>query len=215
MSLPLAQLICGMPPQTIPSPAPSINQHNIDGTFLLPLLQPTNQSKPDAAAHQPTPGSSPLLSSPLQHQENCLQAIHKTIQQFNQQLKAEHLEKQTLQLLVLQLQNYFALMRYLLFSPVETISNKDIAVKNSATSPLINLDPNLNDTSSPFPLPCNFDPKLRRSTPVGAVAHPERKQIILQMQISSPHPTRKKLLQSRRRTSLQESQNSENYLQMK
>ena len=76
MSLPLAQLICGMPPQTIPSPAPSINQHNIDGNFILPLLQPTNQSKPDAAAHQPTPGSSHLLSSPLQHQDNCLQAIH-------------------------------------------------------------------------------------------------------------------------------------------
>ena len=65
MSLRLAQLICGMLPQTIPSHAPSINQHITDGTFLLPLIQPTNQSKPDAAAYQPTPGSSPPLSSSL------------------------------------------------------------------------------------------------------------------------------------------------------
>ena len=77
MSLPLPQLICGMPPQTIPSHAPSINQHISDGTFLLPLLQPTNQSEPDAAAYQPTPGSSSPLSSSLQHQANCLRAIHK------------------------------------------------------------------------------------------------------------------------------------------
>ena len=82
MSLPLAHLICGIPPQTILSHAPSINQHITDGTFLLPLLQPPNLSKPVTAAHQPTPGSSTLLSSPLQHQANCLQAIHKTIQQL-------------------------------------------------------------------------------------------------------------------------------------
>ena len=62
MSLPLAQLFCGMPPQTIPSHAPSITQHFSDGTFLLPLLKPTNQSKPDAAVHQPKPGSSAPLS---------------------------------------------------------------------------------------------------------------------------------------------------------
>ena len=93
MSLPLAQLTCGMPQQTIHSHAPSINQHITDNTFLLSFLQPTNPSKPDAAAHQPTPGSSALLSSSLQHQANCLQAIHKTIQQFNQHLKTEHLDR--------------------------------------------------------------------------------------------------------------------------
>ena len=160
-----------MPPQTIPFHAPSINQHISYGTFLLPLLQPKNQSKPDAAAHQPTPGPSALLSSHLQHQTSCLQTIHKTIQQFNQLLKAEHLDRQTLQLYLLQLQNDFALLRYLLFSPVETISNKDIAVKNSATSPLINPKPkpNPNPTSSAFPLPGLREPKLRRSNPVGAV----------------------------------------------
>ena len=90
MSLPLAQIFCGMPSENIPSHALSLNQHITDGTFL----QPTNQSKPDTTFHQPTPGSSPLLSSPLQHQAYCLQAIHKTIQQFNQHLKAENLDRQ-------------------------------------------------------------------------------------------------------------------------
>ena len=57
MSLPLAQLLYEMPPQVTPFHAPSINQHITDGTFLLPSLEPTNQSKPKAAAHQPTPDS--------------------------------------------------------------------------------------------------------------------------------------------------------------
>ena len=171
MSLPLDQLFCGTPPQTIPSHAPSINQHITDGIFLLPLLQPKTQSKSDAKVHQPTPESSALLSSSLQHQTNCNQANNKIIQQLNQQLKAEHLDRQTLQLTVLQLQNDFALLRYLLFS------NKDIAVRNSATSPLLNpitnLNPNLNPnpvpTSSTLPLPGPGGPKLHRPTPVGAV----------------------------------------------
>ena len=121
VSLPLAQLLCGVPWQIVPSHALPTNQHNTDGTLLLPLLQPTNQSKPDAAAYQPTPGSSALLPSSLQHQANCLQALHKSIQQFNQHLKTERLDRPTLQLIVLQLLNDFALLRYLLFSPVETM----------------------------------------------------------------------------------------------
>ena len=164
MSLPLAQLFCGMPPQIIPSHAPSINQHITDGTILLPLPPPTNQSKPDATAHQSTPGSSALLSSPLQHKAKCLQAIHKTIQQLNQHLKAEHLDKQALQLIVLQLQNDFALLRFLLFS--------DKGYCRYKTSPLINSNPN--PSSSAFLLPCPDDPKLRHSTPVGAVLGPPR-----------------------------------------
>ena len=83
MSLPFAQLFCGLPSQIISSHAPSINQHITDGTLLLLLLKSTNQSKPDAAAPPPTLGSSAFLSSPLQHQENCLEAIHNTVQQFN------------------------------------------------------------------------------------------------------------------------------------
>ena len=165
MSFPLAQLFCGMPPQIIPPHAPSINQHITDGTFILPSLRLTSQSKPNAAVHQPTPDFSALLSSPLLHQANCLQAIHKTIQQLNQQLKAENLDSQALQIIALQLQNDFALLRYLLFS------DKDAAAKDSATSPLINPRPNLNPnpTSSAFTLPCTDDARLRRSTPVGAV----------------------------------------------
>ena len=126
MSLSLAQLICGMPPQIIRSHTLSINQHITDGSFLLPLLQPTNQSKPDAAVRQPTPRSSALLPSSLQHQAICLQAIHKTI----------------------------------------------------------------------------WD-------------HPKPKQTILQTPISSPHPTRRKLVQLRCRNSHQEFANAKNCLAMK
>ena len=165
MSFPLAQLICGLFPQITPFHTPSFNQHITDGAFLLPSLRPTNQCKPNAAAHQPTPESSGLLLSPLQHQADCLQAIHKTIQQFNQHLKAEHLDRQALQLIALQLQIDFALLRYLPFF------DKDTAAKDSATSPLIN--PNLNTkpnpTSSAFTLPCTDDSNVRRSTPIGAV----------------------------------------------
>ena len=175
MGLPLAQLICGMHPQTIPSLAPSIKQHIADTTLLLPLPQQTNQSTPDAAAHQPTPGSLAPLPSSLQHQSNCLQAINKTIKQFSQHLKADQLDRQILQLIHLQLQNDFALLRYLLFSPVETIPNKNITVKNSATSPLLNSNPNPNPTSSAFPLSGPRDHTLLCSTPVGAVGPPRTK----------------------------------------
>ena len=86
-----------------------------------------------------------------------------------------------MQLIVLQLQNDFALLRYLHISPVETTSNKDIAVKNSATSPLLNPNPNPkpnpnpNPTLSAFQLPGPGEPKLRRFTPVGAVGPPRMK----------------------------------------
>ena len=171
MSFPLAQLFCGMPPQIIPPHAPSTNQHITDSTFLLPTLQLTNQSKPNATAPQPNLESSALLCFPLQHQANCLQSIHKTIQQFKQYLKAEHLDRQALQLIALQLQNDFALFRYLLFS------DKDRAAKDSATSSLINSNPNPNPnpTSSAFTFPCTDDAKLRRSTPVGAMEPPRAK----------------------------------------
>ena len=171
MSFPLAQFFCGMPPQVTPFHVPSNNPNITDGTFLLPSLQPTNQFKPNAAAHQPNLESSALLFSPLQHQANCLQSIHKTIQRFNQYLKAEHLDRQALQLIALQLQNDFALLRYLLSSDQGT------AAQDSANSPLINPNPNPNPnpTSSAFTLPCTDDAKLRRSTPVRAVGLPRAK----------------------------------------
>ena len=173
MNLPLAQLPCRMPPQIILSHVPSINQHIADNTLLPPLLQPTTQSQPDAAAHQSTPGPSTSLLSSLQHQSNCLQAITKTIKQFSQHLKVKQLDRQTLQLILLQLQNDFALLRYLLFSPVETIPNKHITVKDSATSPL--LDSKLNPIPNPASTACTEAPKLRRLTPVGAARPPRTK----------------------------------------
>ena len=197
MSFPLAQLFCGMPPQIMPPHAPSIHQHITDGTFLFPSLQPTNPSKLNAAAHPPTPEISALLSSPLLHQANCLQVIHKTIQQFNQQLKAENLDKQALQLIALQLQNDFALLRYLLFS------DKDTTAEDSATSSLINPNPNPNPnpTSSAFTLPCTDDAKRRPSTPVGAMEPTRAEQTILQTPIPDLYSIHRKLLQLRCRTS--------------
>ena len=98
-------------------------------------------------------------------------------------MKAEKLDRQILQLIVLQLQNDSAVLRYLLFSPVATTSNKDITFKGSATSPLLNSkanptpnpNPNPNPTSSAFPLPGPGEPTLRRSTPVGAMGPPRTK----------------------------------------
>ena len=118
-----------------------------------------------------------FLSSPLQRQANCLHAIHKAIQQFNQHLKADQLDRKTLQLIALQLQDDFALLRYLLSSSVETTSISDTAIKNSATNPLIYLKPNTNPnpTSTAFPLPCDKDPKTSSFTPVGAVGPPRTK----------------------------------------
>ena len=209
MSFPLTQLFCGMPPQITPFHAPSTNQHLTDGTFLFPSLQPTNQCRPNAAAHQQTPESSALLFSLLQHQANCLQAIHKTIQQFNQHSKAEHLDRQTLQLIALQLQNDFALLRYLLFS------DKDIAAKESAIGPLINHNRNLNPTSSSFTLPCNDDAQLRLFTRWVLWDQPERKQTILQMPTSNLHSIRRNLLRLRCRILHQEFTNWKNCLSMK
>ena len=83
MSLPLAQKVCGLPPSITPSPDPPLRQPITDGFFILPLTHPRNPSKQDAETLQPPPRSSSLLPSPLQHQAQCLQAIHRTIQQFH------------------------------------------------------------------------------------------------------------------------------------
>ena len=167
MSLPLVQIFFGLPPSVTPSPAPPLRQLITEGTFILPLIQPENPSKHDAETLQPPPGSSPLLPPPLQHQAQCLQTIHKTIQQFHQHLKAEQLDRKALQIIVLQHQNDFALLCYLLFSSVGTVPIKDTSVKNSGTSPPIN--PNSNPTSNALLLPCGAEPSVGRSTQEDAV----------------------------------------------
>ena len=176
MSLPLAQLFCRKSPRIIPSHASSINQPITDGTFILLLIQLTNQSKQDAAAHQPPAGPSSLLSLPLQHQANCLQAIHKTIQQFNQHLKAEHLDRQTLQLIPLQLQNIFALLTATCLSPRLKQSPPRIF-------PLKAPPPVLYLTLTLLHLPSHFPALMKQNfivLPRWALRdHPERKQTIL------------------------------------
>ena len=95
MSLPLAQRFRGMPPPITPFYGSPITQSTTDGTFIIPLVQPKNPSKQDAETLQLLPGFSSLLPSPLQHQAQCRQAIHKTNQQFHQHLKAEQLNRKT------------------------------------------------------------------------------------------------------------------------
>ena len=160
------------PPHAFP-----LAQPITDDIFNLTLIQPKNPFQQDAAAHQPSPGFSSLLPSPLQHQANCLQSLHKTIQQFNQHLKAERLDRKTLQHIVLQLQNDFALLLFMLFSSVGTIPISDNFVEILATGPTIHPKPypNPNPTSNELPLPCAAEPSDCRSTPVGAVGPPGAK----------------------------------------
>ena len=214
MGLPLAQLICGVPPHLIPSLVPPINQYNSDNTLLLLLLPQTNQSKPDAAAHQPTPGSSASLLSSFQHQSNCLQAINKTIKQFSQHLKAEQLDRQTLQLILLQLQNDFALLRYFLFSPVETIPQKILLSK----TPLLvlywiltlTLTLTLRHLLSHFLVLVTIHFFV---LPRWALwGHPDQKQTIPQTLILSRHPNCRKPFQLRCKTTHREFANWKNCL---
>ena len=214
MGLPLAQLICGMPPQTIPSHAPSINQHITHSTFHLPLLQPTNWPKSGAAVHQPTPGSSAFLPSPLQHQANCLQAIHKTIQQFNQHSKAEHLDRHYNSL-------FFNCKMSLPYCA--TCSSPRLRQYPTRILPLKIpllvlyriLTLTLTLTLTLLPLFSHFPVLVNRNfivLPRWALwDHPERKTI-LQKLIPSPHPTCRKLLQLQCRTSHQEFSNWKNCL---
>ena len=145
-NLPLAQVFCGMPPSITPFHAPPITQPVVDGAFILPPFRPKKPSKQDDEIVQPLPESSSLLLLSLQHQEQCLEVIHKTIQQIHQHLKAEPLNKRTLQMIFFQLQNDFAFLRYLLFSSVGTIPVNDTSVNNSAFSPPTNHNLNLNPT---------------------------------------------------------------------
>ena len=73
--------------------------------------------------------------------------------------------------IVLQLQNDFGLLRYLLFSSIGTIPTSDSSVKNSAISPPINPNP----TSTALPSPCADEPSIRRSIPESAMGPPREK----------------------------------------
>ena len=165
-----------------------LRQPITDGTFILPLFEPKNPSKQDAETLQPPPGSSSLLPSALQHQGQCLQAIHKTIQQFHQNLKSEELDRKTLQFINLRLQNDFALLRYLLFSEVGTIPI-------SSPLPVHQLTLTLLQTHFCFPALLNLQfVVLSRKV---LWDHPERKETTLQTPTFSLQPTHRKLLQLR------------------
>ena len=202
-----------MPPSNTPSHALPISQPITDGTFILPLMPPKNTFKQDAAVNQPPRGSSSQLPSPLQRKVNYLEAIHKTIQQFNQLLKAEHFDRKTLQLFVFQLQKDFAFLRCFLFSSVRPFPISDFSVKNFNTSPLLNPKPN--PTSTVLLHPCADEPKHRHSIPEGAVGPPRAKPNKSSKADFQSSPTHGKPLKLRCRTSHQEFPNWKNCLPMK
>ena len=180
-----------MPPLITHSHASPLRQSITGDTSILPLIQPKNPSQQDAEELQPPPGSSSLLPSRLQHQAQSLQANHKNIQQFHQHLKAEQLDRETFHIFVLQLQNDFALPRYLLFSSVGTIPISDTSVENSAISPPINPDPNPNPTPTPLSLliPALLGLQFVFIPRRALWDHPERNQTTLQTSIFSLQPT--------------------------
>ena len=102
-------------------------------------------------------------------------------QQFHHHLKAEQLDRRTLHINVLQLQNDFASLHYLLFSSGGAIPISDTSVKNSAIGPPVNTYPNLNLHSNPNPTSNALlisradEPSVRRFTPEGAVGPPRAK----------------------------------------
>ena len=77
----------------------------------------------------------PLFPSSLHPQAQCLHAIQKLIKQLQQHLKAAHLDRKTLQILALQFQNDFAVLRYLLLYSVGNISPHDNSVSHSTIQP--------------------------------------------------------------------------------
>ena len=143
---PLAPLLCVMPPSITPCHVPPIAQPFTDGTFILLLMQSKNSPKQDTVTLQSHPGPSSLLFLSLQHQAPCLQAINETIQQVHIRLKADKFDRRPLQIIVLQLQKDFALLRYLLFTSAATTLISETSVNNSAITSPTTLNPNRNPT---------------------------------------------------------------------
>ena len=100
MNLPLAQIFCGRPSPFVPPPTLHIHipQPIYDGTDLPFTLQ-KNPSIEDPECVQPLSGPSTLsiVSSPSSTMSTRDQ---KRIKRFQQQLKAAHLDRKTLQLLL-------------------------------------------------------------------------------------------------------------------
>ena len=215
MSLPLAQIFFRLshclPPSITTSHARSLGQPTTDDTLVLRLIQPKKLSKQDVGALQPHPESSSLLPSPLQPQVQRLQAIHKTIQQFHQHLKAEQFNGMILQTIVLQPQNDFALLRYLHCSSIGTTPINDTSVNKTVSSPPTNPNP----TSTALPIPCADEPSVGCSTPKTAVGPIGTKtNNSANADFQSP-PNTREAAPTTRRTSLQEFPSLKNYLQMK
>ena len=151
----------------------------------LPLIP----SPQDAAAHQKPLGSSSFLSSSLQHQAECLHGFHKTTQQFNENLKAKHFDRQTLQPIVLQLQNEFALLRYLLSPRLRQLPRRILLLETPLPDFYLTLTRTLSLTLLHLPshIPALTDQNFVVLPRFDLWDHPERKQTILQTPSSTPN----------------------------
>ena len=147
MNLPLAQIFCGMPSPFVPPPTLHIRQPINDGTDLPFTLQ-KNPSIEDPESVQPFPGPSTLFPSSLHPQAQCVHAIQKRIKQLHHQLNPAHLDRKTLQIIALQFQNDFAVLRYLLLFSVGNICPDDNSVSHSIFNRQINLTLTLNQKYS-------------------------------------------------------------------
>ena len=214
MSLPLAQFFCGMPPLITSSHAFSLAQPITVDFFILTLIQPKNPLQQDAAAHQASPGFSSLLSSPLQNQANCLQVIHKPSNSSTNSCASTGRHYNILSFNCRMTLHYCASSFSLRLQPFPSV-----ILPLGTLLPVQQFTLNLTVTlfllqmHSCFPAQLNF---LFVVQPLWALwDHSEQKRTILQTPISSPNATPRKLLQLRRRTSHQESLNSNKFLQMK
>ena len=101
-----------MPSPFVPLPSLHIPQP-VNDSSDLPFTLQRNPPKQDPESIQLLPGPSTLFLSPLHLQAQCLHAIQKTIKQLQQ-----HLDWNTLQIIALQFQNDFVVLRYFFFYSV-------------------------------------------------------------------------------------------------
>ena len=98
-------------------------------------------------------------------------AIQKRIKQLQQQLKAAHLDRKTLQIIAPQFQNNFALLRFLLFRSDGNMSPDDNSPSHSTIQPTNRPNPIFVDT-----LPTTVDePSTFRFISEGAMGPPRKK----------------------------------------
>ena len=158
-----------------PPHAPPITQTITDGTLKLPL----SSRRTHLNRMQKLFNLLLDLQFFCSHLFNIRRKVCKqfTFQQLQQHLKAEQLDRKTLQIIFCHLRNDFVVLGYLFLTSFEITPISDTFVINSAISRPIILysNPNPNPTSNALPIPCADEPSVRRFTPERAVGPPRAK----------------------------------------